>query len=151
MRVMNRLLRFVRPLAVLSIVVALAAACTAYRPLTRQPLPRDEIRLSFLSPRELSGRTERGGTFALGRVTELRGSIASIASDTVRVFVTAARGPNGDVSAIPPGLLVAVARDWYPTMQERHVSMKPAKTLGYVALGALALVVFAIGLALEDM
>ena len=148
---MKRLPGWIRSLVFLSIIVASAMGCTAYRPLTRQPLPRDEIRLSFLSPRDLTGRTERGGTFALGRVTELRGSIASIASDTVRVFVTGARGPNGDVNNLPAGLMVAVARDWYPTMQERHVSMTPVKTLGYVALGALTVLVLAIGLALEDM
>ena len=147
---MNRLRRFVRPCAAL-VTVATVAACTAYRPLTRQPLPRDDVRLTFLAPRDVSGQTDAGRTMTLRRVTELRGSIASIAPDTVRLFVTSARGPDGDVDGVPSGLMVAVARDWYPTMQERHTSMTPVKTLGYVALAALALLVLGIGLALDEM
>ena len=147
---MNRFCRVVRPLATLAIV-ATVAACTAYRPLTRQPLPRDDVRLTFLSPHDVPGQTDAGRTMTLRRVTELRGSIASIAPDTVRLFVTSARGPDGDVDGLPSGLMVAVARDWYPTMQERHTSMTPVKTLGYVALAGLALLVLGIGLVLDEM
>jgi hypothetical protein len=146
----NRVRSVGRPVAALAIVT-LVAACTAYRPLTRQPLPRDDVRLTFLSPRDVSGQTDAGRIITLRRVTELRGSIASIAPDTVRLFVASARGPDGDVGGVPSGLMVAVARDWYPTMQERHTSMTPVKTLGLVALAALALLVLGIGLALEEM
>ena len=67
--------RRVRAVALLAIAILSAAGCSAYRPLSRPPLPRDEVRLSFLSPRNLVGRTEGGTLVRLNAVTELRGSI----------------------------------------------------------------------------
>lgn len=143
-------LRRVRAVAVLVVAVLSTAGCSAYRPLSRPPLPRDEVRLSFLSPRNLVGRTEGGRSIPLNAVTELRGSIASIAPDTMRLFVSSARGLNGEVGGIPANVMVAVPRDWYPLVQERYTSAKPATWIGYGALAVLAILVLSIGLALED-
>ena len=131
------------------VCMALAIACTGYRPLTRPPLPRDEVRMTFLSPRNLIGRTESGRSVPLNSVTELRGRIAAIAADSVRLFVASARGPDGELRGIPADILVAIPRDWYPLVQERHTSAKPLKWVGYAALGVLAVLVLAVGLALE--
>ena len=129
--------------------IALLTACSAYRPLTRPPLPRDEVRMTFLSPRNLIGRTESGRSVPLNSVTEVRGRIAAIAADSVRLFVASARGPDGELRGIPADILVAIPRDWYPLVQERHTSAKPLKWVGYAALGVLAVLVLAVGLALE--
>ena len=131
--------------------IALSIACTAYRPLTRAPLPSDEVRMSFLSPRNLVGRTESGRAVRLDSVTELRGRIAAIAADSVRLFVASARGPDGELGGIPSDVMVAIPRDWYPLVQERYTSTKPVKWIGYAALGVLAVLVLAVGLALEDL
>jgi hypothetical protein len=132
------------------VVIALLAmaACSAYRPITRPPLPRDEVQLTFLSPRNLVGRTESGSSRRLENVTVIRGRIATMAPDTMHLFVASARGPEGEISGVPTDLIVAVPRDWYPTVQERHLSKTPLKTAGYVALGVLAAAVLLLALAL---
>lgn len=132
------------------VCAALLVACTGYRPLSRAPLPRDEVRMTFLSPRNLVGRTESGRSVPLNSVTEVRGRIAAIAADSVRLFVASARGPDGELEGIPSDVMVAIPRDWYPLVQERYTSAKPLKWVGYAALGVLAVLVLAVGLALEE-
>ena len=139
-----------RSAVVLVIAVVYSVGCTGYRPLSRPPLPRDEVRVSFLSPRNLVGQTDGGTSIRLNAVTELRGSIAAMAPDTMRLFVSSARGPDGDVGGLSGNVMVAVPRDWNPLVQERYTSAKPAKWVGYAALGALAVLVLAIVLAVED-
>ena len=142
--------RRVRAVALVAVAILSTVGCSAYRPLSRPPLPRDEVRVSFLSPRNLVGRTEGGAAMRLNAVTELRGSIAAMAPDTMRLFVSSARGPDGEVGGLSGNVMVAVPRDWYPLVQERYTSAKPAKWVGYAALGALAVLVLAIVLALDD-
>ena len=133
------------------VCLALAVGCTGYRPLSRAPLPRDEVRMTFLSPRNLVGRTESGRSVPLNSVTEVRGRIAAIAADSVRLFLASARGPDGELGGIPTDVIVAIPRDWYPLVQERYTSVKPLKWVGYAALGVLAVLVLAVGVALDDM
>jgi hypothetical protein len=136
--------------AIVAVAIVFTTACSAYRPLSRPPLPRDEVRVSFLSPRNLVGRTEGGTAIRLNAVTELRGSIAAMAPDTMRLFVSSARGPDGEIGGLSGNVMVAVPRDWHPLVQERYTPARPARWVGYAAVAVLAIALLSIGLAVGD-
>ena len=137
---------------VVLLIALLAAGCTSYRPTAPLPAPATTVRVTFLSPRDVVARGAAGDSMVLTGVRELTGSVVRAQLDTrtdsLRIRLGSVRGPSGAISGIPDGAIATVPREVFVRVEQRSFDpRKTMKVVGYVALGALALVVLAIGLA----
>ena len=130
----------------LLVVMFATVGCMGYTPVDPQPDAEAAVRLSFTSPRSIVSRSPAGDSILLRDVTQLRGTVVSVRSDTIYVRLRSARLPQGVITGPAQGTVAAVPRD--ADVRTEKVSVSGRRTIalvGFLVLGTLSAMVAAIG------
>ena len=145
-----------RRLAVALVLASLG--CTSYRTSAPLPAPETEVRVSFVSPRDITAQMPTGEPTVLRNVMELRGKVIRAQLDTrvdsIRILLGQARGPTGPVPGVVSGTVATVPREMFVRVEQRQLDApktlrRTAYVIGAVLVAGLALLALALGAASE--
>jgi len=128
-----------RSIALVPLVLSAVAGCTAYRPVpVRRIAAGEPVRVHFTGPpRTVALARADGDSIVLRHVAELRGPVASVVGDTIRLHVWSGRDATGRELGAPPRVIATVVRG--PNVSiERRVADEAATRRVAIAVLALA-------------